>query len=119
VGAVVLNVTVTSTSADSFLTLFPSGSGRPFTSNLNWNAGTTIANLVTVRVGSNGRVSIFNHAGTAHVIVDVMGFYATSDGPASLRLTRQDGKTIADLSLRKPPVATAGFLPKPEQGRQR
>ncbi|HEV2155776.1 hypothetical protein [Bradyrhizobium sp.] len=43
--------------------------------------------------------------------------FATSDGPASLRLTRQDGKTIADLSLRKPPVATAGFLPKPEQGR--
>lgn len=43
--------------------------------------------------------------------------FATSEGPASLRLIRQDGKTIADLSLRKPRVATAGFLPKPEQGR--
>ncbi|MVT74546.1 hypothetical protein GPL20_16135 [Bradyrhizobium cajani] len=43
--------------------------------------------------------------------------FTTSDGPASLRLTRQDGKTIADLSLRKRRVATAEFLPKPEQGR--
>ena len=85
VGAVVLNVTVTGTTAGSFLTLFPSGTGRPFSSNLNWDGGTTIANLVTVRVGSNGRVSIFNHAGSAHVIVDVMGFYATSEGPAGSR----------------------------------
>ncbi|MDN5004876.1 hypothetical protein ACFQZO_28895 [Bradyrhizobium sp. GCM10027634] len=46
----------------------------------------------------------------------VIGF-TTADGPGSLRLTRRDGKTIADLSLRKRPVATAGFLPKPEQGR--
>lgn len=43
--------------------------------------------------------------------------FTTSDGPASLRLIHQDGKTIADLSLRKPRVATAGFLPKPEHGR--
>jgi len=46
----------------------------------------------------------------------VIGF-TTADGPASLRLSRRDGKTIADLSLRKRHVATAGFLPKPEQGR--
>jgi hypothetical protein len=28
--------------------------------------------------------------------------FTTSDGPALLRLTRQDGRTIADLSRRKP-----------------
>lgn len=43
--------------------------------------------------------------------------FTTSDGPASLRLIRQDGRTIADLSLHKSRVATAGILPKPEQGR--
>lgn len=43
--------------------------------------------------------------------------FTAPDGPASLRLTRQDNKTIADLSLRKPAVATSGLLPKPEQGR--
>ncbi len=39
--------------------------------------------------------------------------FTTSDGPALLRLVRQGTKTIADLSLRKPAVATAGLLPKP------
>jgi hypothetical protein len=39
--------------------------------------------------------------------------FTTTDGPALLRLARQDDKTIADLSLRKPAVATAGLLPKP------
>jgi hypothetical protein len=41
--------------------------------------------------------------------------FTTSDGPALLRLGRQDDKTIADLSLRKPAVATSGILPKPGQ----
>jgi hypothetical protein len=43
--------------------------------------------------------------------------FTTTDGPALLRLTRQDNRTIADLSLRRPAVATAGFLPKPGQVR--
>ncbi|MGX1164388.1 hypothetical protein AB7M16_000654 [Bradyrhizobium sp. USDA 372] len=43
--------------------------------------------------------------------------FTTSDGPASLRLIQQDGKTIADLSQRKRRVAASGFLPKPEHGR--
>ena len=43
--------------------------------------------------------------------------FTTSDGPATLRLTRQDNRTIADLSLRKPAKATAGIPPKPGQVR--
>jgi hypothetical protein len=39
--------------------------------------------------------------------------FATSDGPALLRLTRQDDRTIADLSLRKPAATDAGILPMP------
>jgi hypothetical protein len=39
--------------------------------------------------------------------------FTTSDGPALLRLTRQDGRTIADLSLRKPAAADAAILPMP------
>ena len=39
--------------------------------------------------------------------------FTTSDGPALLRLTHQDGRTIADLSLRKPAAADAAILPMP------
>jgi hypothetical protein len=76
VSAVVLNVTVTDTAASGYLTLFPSGTTRPLASNLNWAAGTTIPNLVTVKVGGNGKVSIYKFGpSTAQVIVDVAGFF--------------------------------------------
>ena len=43
--------------------------------------------------------------------------FTTTDGPALLRLIRQDDRTIADLSLRKPAAANAAIPPKPGQAR--
>src|SRR5436190_6638659 len=43
--------------------------------------------------------------------------FTTSDGPALLRLTRQDDRTIADLSLRKPADPKGAILPMPGQVR--
>jgi hypothetical protein len=78
VTSVVLNVTVTDTAGpDSFLTLFPAGTARPVSSNLNFVAGETIPNLVVVRV-QNGKVSIFNHLGSADVVADVQGWFSGS-----------------------------------------
>jgi hypothetical protein len=37
--------------------------------------------------------------------------FTTADGPALLRLTRQDDRTIADLSLRKPAAINADVVP--------
>ncbi|MBI5089537.1 MAG: hypothetical protein HZB15_11960 [Actinobacteria bacterium] len=73
--AVVMNMTVTATTGSSFLTVYPAGATRPTASNLNWAAGTTIPNLVTVKIGAGGQVSIFNLSGEAHVIADVAGYY--------------------------------------------
>ena len=50
--AVVINVTVTNTTAASFLTAYASGTARPLASNLNWTSGRTVANLVEVPVGT-------------------------------------------------------------------
>jgi len=41
--------------------------------------------------------------------------FTTAHGPALLRLSRQDDKTISELSQRKRAVATAGLLSKPGQ----
>ena len=68
VSAVVLNATVTQPTAPSFLTIGPSGVTRPLISNLNYVPGQTVPNLVTVAVGSNGKVSVYNHSGSVHVI---------------------------------------------------
>ncbi len=82
--AVVLNVTVTAGTAPSFLTVFPTGTPVPNASNLNFGAGQTIANLVTVRVGTGGQISFANAAGSVHVIADVVGWYDDGSGPGDL-----------------------------------
>jgi Tol biopolymer transport system component len=79
VAAVVLNATVTEPTAPSYLTVWPSGVSRPSSSNLNYLAGQTVPNLVTVAVG-NGKVSVYNNAGATHVIFDVVGYYSDSTG---------------------------------------
>ena len=76
VSAVVLNVTVAEPTATTYLTLFPSGALRPLASNLNATPGQTVANLVVAKVGAGGKVSLYNDAGTAHVVADVVGWYS-------------------------------------------
>ncbi|MER6591673.1 hypothetical protein ABT214_07455 [Micromonospora purpureochromogenes] len=78
-GSVVLNVTVTGPTASSFLTLYPSTESTPTASSINFPAGWLGSNNVTVKLGPDGKIMIYNRAGTTHVIVDVVGFYAASD----------------------------------------
>lgn len=73
--AVVLNVTATDTTAPSFLTVWPDGTSRPWTSDLNWIAGVTIPNLTVVRIGPDGEIDLYNHLGSADIVVDVIGYY--------------------------------------------
>jgi outer membrane protein assembly factor BamB len=80
VSSVVLNVTVTETTATSFLTVWPSGVTRPLASNLNYDAGRTVPNMVTVKVGAGGKVSLYNNSGSTHVVADVAGWYGAGDG---------------------------------------
>jgi hypothetical protein len=75
VAAVVLNVTVAGPTAQSFLTVFPAGESRPNASNLFFVAGQVVPGLVVAKVGVGGTVSIFNDAGTTHVIADVAGWF--------------------------------------------
>jgi hypothetical protein len=86
VSAVVLNVTVTDTTAPSFLTVFPAGVVLPAASNLNWVAGQTVAKLVTVGL-VGGAASAYNARGSADIVFDVAGYYSTPDvslGPDGL-----------------------------------
>ncbi|WP_406203318.1 right-handed parallel beta-helix repeat-containing protein [Kitasatospora sp. NBC_01560] len=79
VTAVTMNVTVTEPTQEGFLTVFPHGDALPNASNLNWPAGRTIPNLVTVPV-KDGKVSFHNSSGgTVHVIADLAGYY-TAEG---------------------------------------
>jgi hypothetical protein len=93
-GAVVLNVAVTQPTADSYVTVWPAGASRPTASNLNFRGGQTVSNMVVADVGDGGLVSLYNLAGRAHVVVDVMGWMPSSGAyepltPARLMDTRR------------------------------
>jgi hypothetical protein len=80
VAAVVMNTTETNPTAASSLTLFPANgaSSPPVASNLNFSAGETVPNLVTVTLGTmpSGNVSIYNNAGNVDVVADVEGYFS-------------------------------------------
>ncbi|MCH7788249.1 MAG: hypothetical protein IH940_02290, partial [Acidobacteria bacterium] len=81
--AVVMNVTVTNTTAASFLTVWPAGSTRPNASNLNYVANQSVPNLVKVRLSNSGAVDLYNHEGSTDVLADVAGYYTGSSAPPS------------------------------------
>ena len=77
--SVVMNLTVTDTEGAGWLSAYPAGFDWPGTSSLNWSGpGQTVANSVTVGIGTGTTVELrCGGAGAkAHVIADVIGYYA-------------------------------------------
>lgn len=73
--AVVLNVTVTGGTSGSYVTVYPTGIERPGTSSINFPAGWTGANQVTIPVGAGGQIDLYNDLGSVDVVVDVSAYY--------------------------------------------
>ncbi len=80
VKAVVVNLTAVAPSSNTHLSVFPADAvTAPVASNLNLPAGDVRANLVVVGVDSQGRIKVFNNAGTIDVILDVVGYFIIGD----------------------------------------
>ncbi|MFB6614395.1 hypothetical protein ACIGFK_11555 [Streptomyces sp. NPDC085524] len=79
VTAVALNVTVTNTLGNGYITAFPEGGKQPTSSNVNFVAGQSVPNMVIVPVGKNGYVDLFNGGWeSVDVIADVTGYFTKS-----------------------------------------
>src|SRR5665648_930935 len=122
VSAVVLNVTVTAPTSVGYLTVYADGTTRPGVSNLNFVADQSVPNLVIARVGTGGRVALFNGwPGTLQLIADVSGYYVagapsvpggfTSLAPIRLLDTR------TGVGAPKAPVAAGGTVALQVTGR--
>ena len=62
----------------------PRGTGpRPTASNLNYVAGQTVPNLVSVRLPANDHVCIYTKA-KAHLVADLSGFYGFGRGSGAV-----------------------------------
>jgi len=75
--AVALNLTVAEPTAPVHLRLNPTGGGLPPTSALNYSAGQTRAGNGVFMVGSSGALTVRcnQSSGTAHLVVDVSGYF--------------------------------------------
>ena len=73
--AVVTNVTVVDTTADSYLTVYPSGI-RPTASDVNWATGEVVPNLTLASLSSGGAVTVYNDAGSTDVVIDAFGYFS-------------------------------------------
>ncbi len=97
VDAVVLNITAVAPTTTGFATVYPAGTSTPVASNLNFtSANKAIANLVVVKVGTGGAVSILNKTGSTHYLADVVGWYASAAGTTGTRYTSNAPERILD-----------------------
>ena len=71
---VAVSVTATEPAAAGFVAVTPCGQAPSGTSNLNFAAGATAANLVVVAPGSDGSICVTSNVAT-HVVVDVFGAF--------------------------------------------
>ncbi len=116
VGAVVFNLTGTGPSSGTYVTAFPTGQPRPTASNLNLSAGQTIPNLVVAKVGTGGKVTLYNDKGSVDLIVDVVGWFAVGSDftgltPARVLDTRTTHVAVPAKSSIDVQVTGAGGVP--------
>jgi hypothetical protein len=71
--AVLGNITVTNVQGGGDLRFYPSGTGAPFVSSINYSA-TTVANFAVVGLGSDGALVIHVDGAGTDAIFDIAGF---------------------------------------------
>jgi len=109
-----VNVTAVGATADTHLTVWPTGLAAPEASNVNLAAGDTSARLVLTRLGPGGAVSVQNRSGTTHVLVDVVGWFGGdglclgADSPSRVLDTRHDIGLVGPLSAGTPATLDVG-----------
>jgi hypothetical protein len=118
--AVVVNVTVVSPSAPGYVTVYPAGQAPPTASSLNYVAGQTVPNQVTVKLGTAGAIVLFASGGCPNLVVDVQGWFAAGPAgtggfegvtPARVRDTRLVGGCLVGNESRSITVGGVGAVP--------
>ncbi|MEU4739903.1 hypothetical protein AB0G02_05475 [Actinosynnema sp. NPDC023658] len=101
--AVSLNVTGVDATESTYVTAWPSGVTRPTASSLNVVPGGATPNGVTVALGSDRKVNLYNNAGSVNLVVDITGYYLPTDSggadfypftPTRSYDTRDEGRPV-------------------------
>lgn len=123
--AVAMNVTVTAPAVGGYVTVYPNQTAggvpvtRPTVSNLNFSRNQTIANMVIVPVGADGKVDFYNGAGATQLVADVAGYFSTGTSGAKYHALGPDRIVDTRIALGSgstAPVGANGTLTLPIRG---
>jgi hypothetical protein len=73
-GAVV-NVTSVNASTTGYITAWPAGETMPLVSTLNPRPGVPVPNQAYLKLSADGRLGVYNFAGSSDVVIDVFGYF--------------------------------------------
>jgi alpha-tubulin suppressor-like RCC1 family protein len=110
VAAVVVNVTALGATRSTSLAVWPAGTRRPPTSTLALGPGQAVAHLVVAAPGAGGSFDVAASGGTADVLVDLQGWFATGAGYVPLP-QRRVLDTRTGLGAPKAPVGAGQSIP--------
>jgi hypothetical protein len=69
-------VTITGPTTGGNATVYPTSTGKPATSNINWGTGDTLANLTLTPTDTSGSITLYNDStGTTDLVIDSSGYY--------------------------------------------
>ncbi len=116
-GAVQMMLLVTNASEAGWVAAYPSGGIAPTVSSLNFVARQDKPNLVTVKLGADGAITLRNgSAGTLHLVADVAGWFGAGEPteagmlktvePRRVVDTRDAGGAVAPNSTRQVSLAS-------------
>lgn len=80
VGAVAVRISLLKPTAITFAELWPDGATRPTLTMISAAAGEQLSNFAVVKVGSNGKLDLYNNAGKTDVVVEVQGYFKAEQG---------------------------------------
>lgn len=80
--AVVITLTaVHSADSEGRAIVWADGTTRPAITSMDYVAGSTRSNTVTVPLGANGKISLYNNGTATEYVIDVQGWYSNPSAP--------------------------------------
>lgn len=80
VGSVLVRVALVNPTEATYAELWPDGTARPTLTHVSAVAGEEISNFAVVPVGANGKLAIYNASGKTHFVVEVHGYFKSTQG---------------------------------------
>jgi hypothetical protein len=116
--AVVMNLTAVGATHSTWVAAWPDGTTRPTVSTLNVSNAAPTPNLAIIPIGSDGKIDLYNAAGSTNLFGDISGYFAptagstlTTAGPCRAFDTRSgSGNCSGSVAVTKAPLAAGNTL---------